>query len=78
VFASLTEEDASKVKRWMAQRKRTFPAATVAPKTAFVSYGIDKFPQLVMIDRKGIVVHHWAGMRSEESLHQEIEELLIQ
>jgi hypothetical protein len=62
----------------MAQRQRTLPTATVSPNTAFSSYGIDQFPQLVMIDRKGIVAHHWAGMRSEEYLRQEIEKLLIQ
>ncbi len=78
VFVSVTDDSPEKVNRWMVERKRSLSTAIVAPETAFPSYGIDQLPQLVIIDRRGIVADHWAGMRSERDLRQKIEKLLAE
>jgi peroxiredoxin len=73
---SVTEDSADAAKRWLAERGRTLPSAIVAKNSAFSAYGVESVPQLVLIDRNGIVAHQWAGLKKESDLSQAIAELL--
>jgi len=50
----------------------------VARDTSFRAYSIEALPQIVVIDRKGVVAHHWVGLKNENDLRQAIEVLLAQ
>lgn len=75
---SISEETSETAKRWLAERKRTLPTAIVARDTSFRAYRIDSLPQIVMIDRRGTIAHHWVGLKNENDLRQAIEVLLAQ
>jgi hypothetical protein len=62
--------------RWLAERKRPLPTAIVARDTSFRAYRIDALPQIALIDRRGVVAHHWVGLTSENNLRHAIEVLL--
>jgi cytochrome c biogenesis protein CcmG, thiol:disulfide interchange protein DsbE len=75
---SVTEDNPETAKRWLAERNRTLPTAIIAPDTAFQSYNIESIPQVVIIDRMGVVAHQWAGLQNEKHLRQAIDALLAQ
>jgi peroxiredoxin len=75
---SISEETSEIATRWLAERKRTLPTAFVPRDTSFRAYRIDALPQIVMIDRRGTVAHHWVGLKNENDLRQAIEVLLAQ
>ena len=77
-FWSISEETSEIAKRWLAERQRTLPTAIVARDTSFRAYSIEALPQIVMIDRTGVVAHHWVGLKNENDLRQAIEALLAQ
>lgn len=74
----ITESKSDDAKRWMVEHKRGLPTAVVSPETAFRAYHVDSLPQIVIIDRNGAVVNHWAGLKREADLRQVIEKLAIQ
>jgi peroxiredoxin len=77
-FWSITEDNPEAVRRWLEERKRTLPTVTIPRDTAFRSYGVESLPQVAIIDRKGVVAHQWAGLKSEKDLRQAIELIAVQ
>jgi peroxiredoxin len=73
---SVTEDSTDAARRWLAERGRTLPSAIVAKNSAFPAYGVETVPQLVIIDRNGVVAHQWAGLKKESDLSPAIAALL--
>lgn len=69
----VTEEPPDSARRWMRERRRTLSSVVVEPGSAFHAYSIDTVPQLVVIDRNGIVVDHRTGLTGEEDLRKSIQ-----
>jgi peroxiredoxin len=72
----ITEDAPETAERWLNERKRTLPVTVVPIDTAFTSYQVDSLPHVVIIDRHGIIRHHWAGLKSEKDLRSAIEGVL--
>ena len=75
---SVTQDKPDAAKRWIAERGHSISTAIVSKDTAFTSYGIDLLPQLVIVDRQGNVVRHWAGLKKENDIAQAIGEAVRQ
>lgn len=63
----VTEENASDVRDWFSQYKRSF-RTLVDAKTVFDGLGVKPIPMLVIIDRQGMVVEYNLGFHSEQQI----------
>jgi cytochrome c biogenesis protein CcmG, thiol:disulfide interchange protein DsbE len=72
----ITEDAPETAQRWINERKRTLPVTVVPEDATFTAYQVDSLPQIVIVDRNGIIRHDWAGLKSEKDLGRAIESVL--
>lgn len=72
----LSYDDADR-RRYAEDKKISFPLAHWTSDSDMAYGKISIFPTLFLIDRQGIIIHHWVGFVSPEDLRRSVSERLV-
>jgi peroxiredoxin len=76
-FLGLSYDDDVR-RRYLKEQSANFPVAHWTKESDTAYGGVSIFPTLFLIDRKGVVIHHWVGFAPAEDLGSAISQALAQ